>query len=98
MKYDLINPILLFLIGVVNGCCFLRTNRYTIHYKMVFQQFVLFISMQSMVAVLCGVVPVISAFYNLSVGSPWLGFLFGLFIGHIYGNRSSYADDLDDLV
>lgn len=98
MKYDLINPILLLLIGVANGCCFLRANRYTVHYKAVFQQLAFLIFIQSIVAILCGAVPVISAYYYLSVGSPWLGFLFGLFIGHIYGNRSSCADDPDDLV
>jgi site-specific recombinase len=95
MKYELFSPILLFLIGVMNGWCFMRANRYTVHYKMAFQHFLAFLILQSVISVLFGVVPLTVAFYNLGVESPWISFLLGLFVGHIYGNKPSVGDGFD---
>ena len=95
MRYELFSPILLFLIGVVNGFCFLRANKYTVHYKMAFHQFVTFVIAQSVVSVFVSVVPLTAAFYNLGVESPWISFLLGLFVGHIYGNKPSVGDGFD---
>ena len=95
MKYEIFSPILLFLIGAVNGSCFFRANKYTVHYKMAFHQFVGFVIIQSVVSVLFGVIPLTAAFYNLAVEWPGISFLLGLFFGHIYGNKPSVGDGFD---
>ena len=95
MKYELFSPVLLFLIGVVNGYCFLRANRYTVHYEMVFNQYLAFVMVQSVISALFDAVPLTVAFYNLGVDWPWVSFLFGLFVGHIYGNKPPVGGGFD---
>ena len=95
MSHELMSPLLLFIVGAINGCFFLCHNRYTKHYQPLFQSFIFFLGLQLLISEYLGAVSLARAFYFMSVAYPAFGLLSGLFVGHLYGKKLFHIDDCE---